>query len=92
MGNVPPAAAAMHHAKSNGLMNGTTESGSKIAALDSLMARNNARLDTASRNVLLHIADNFIDQTIITACKLAHHRKSKTLVTKGIQLTYLLMV
>jgi transcription initiation factor TFIID subunit TAF12 len=50
------------------------------SSLDSLLAKNNARVDAATRASLLAMADGFIDEMMVEACKLAQHRNGDRLV------------
>jgi transcription initiation factor TFIID subunit TAF12 len=52
----------------------------KSTSLDSLLAKNYAKVDAGTRDVLLGIADGFIDEVLLNACKLALHRGGTTLV------------
>ena len=44
------------------------------------------QLDEDVEDMLLHIADDFIEQTISASCALAKHRKAATIDVKDVQL------
>ena len=46
-------------------------------------------LDEDVENLLLHIADDFIEKTIISACGLAKHRKANTINVSDVQVEIL---
>lgn len=44
------------------------------------------QLDEEVEDALLHMADDFIDQTVTAACQMARHRDSRTLEVRDVQL------
>uniref|UniRef100_A0A8C5QUH3 Transcription initiation factor TFIID subunit 12 n=1 Tax=Leptobrachium leishanense TaxID=445787 RepID=A0A8C5QUH3_9ANUR len=46
----------------------------------------NERLDEDVEEMLLQIADDFIESVVLAACQLARHRRSNTLEVKDVQL------
>jgi transcription initiation factor TFIID subunit TAF12 len=49
-------------------------------------------LDEDVENLLLHIADDFIEKTIISACSLAKHRKAHTIDVSDVQVAVASMI
>ena len=46
----------------------------------------NEQLDEDVEDLLLHIADDFIEQTVTAACALAKHRKANSVDVKDVQM------
>ena len=46
----------------------------------------NEQLDEDVEDLLLHIADDFIEQTVTSSCALAKHRKANSVDVKDVQL------
>ena len=46
----------------------------------------NEQLDEEVEDLLLHIADDFIEQTVMASCALAKHRKANSVDVKDVQL------
>lgn len=46
----------------------------------------NEQLDEDVEDLLLHIADDFIEQTVTSACALAKHRKANSVDVKDVQM------
>ena len=46
----------------------------------------NEQLDEDVEDLLLHIADDFIEQTVTASCSLAKHRRAPTVEVKDVQL------
>lgn len=46
----------------------------------------NEQLDDDVEDLLLHIADDFIEQTVMASCALAKHRKGNSVDVKDVQL------
>ncbi len=45
----------------------------------------NEQLDEDVEDLLMHIADDFIEQTVTSACALARHRKANSIEVKDVQ-------
>lgn len=46
----------------------------------------NEQLDEDVEDLLMQIADDFIEQTVVSACSLARHRRAGTIEVKDVQL------
>lgn len=46
----------------------------------------NEVLDEEVEDMLLHIADDFLEQTVVAACQMAKHRKASSVDVKDVQI------